>query len=193
MRMFRIKTSYVTYKQSFAFLSLLLLFNCGFAQEDKKEAEEINWISLEEAILRNESEPKKFIIDVWTTWCGWCKKMDASTFKNPIIVDYINTHFYAISLNAERKDTVFLGAQTFINEFPNKKRHPHQLAISLLQGKITYPTIVYLDEDVNMLQPIAGFQDAKSIEPIIHYFAENAYKKMSWGEFQTQFKGQVGK
>ena len=50
----------------------------------------INWISLEEAQRLNEKEPRKIIIDLYTSWCGWCKKMDASTFAHPVVAKYVN-------------------------------------------------------------------------------------------------------
>jgi hypothetical protein len=93
-----------------------------------------------------------------------------------------------VKLNAERKDTVIIGGQTFINENPNGRRNPHQLAVSLLNGKMSYPSMVYLDENVNMLQPIAGFQSAKDIEPVLNYFGENAFKTVEWPKFQETFK-----
>lgn len=175
---------------------LLAVFSIGSlsAQEEKKQektTQKIEWLSFEEAVKRNETEPKKFIIDVWTTWCGWCKRMDATTFSDPVIIEYINQNYHAVKLNAERIDTVIVGGNTFINENPTGRRSPHQLAISLLNGKMSYPSIVYLDENVNMLQPLSGYQDAKSIEPVLHFFSENAYKTIKWPDFQATFKSQL--
>ncbi|KAA3642584.1 MAG: DUF255 domain-containing protein [Bacteroidetes bacterium] len=172
-------------------ISLIILFtsySLSLAQDVSKNNHEIKWLSFEEAIKKNETEPKKFLIDVWTTWCGWCKKMDATTFQDPKIIELINKNFHPVKLNAERKDSVFIGGQLFINENPTARRSAHQLAISLLNGKMTYPSIVYLDEQVNMLQPIAGYQDPKSIEPILLFFGEDIYKTTDWATYQTQFK-----
>lgn len=176
-------------KKILLIISLFIGFN-SIAQTEATE-KKIEWLSFEEAIARNEKEPKKFIIDVWTTWCGWCKKMDASTFTNPVIVDIISEHYYAVKLNAERKDTMILGGQQYVNEFPDRNRYPHQVAIALLDGKLSYPSIVYLDENVNKIQSIAGFQDAKGIEPILVFFAENEYQKTNWTEFQKNFQSKL--
>ena len=157
------------------------------AQEDK-----IEWLSFEEAVKRNETEPKKFIVDVYTNWCGWCKKMDASTFKNPIIIKYIRENYWAVKLNAERKDTIILGQQIFINENLTQRRGPHQLAVALLNGKMTYPSIVYLDNNVELMHPaIAGFQDAKSLEQIIKYFGEGAYQSTPWDKYVNEFISEI--
>lgn len=168
-----------------ALLSLsLIVFTLSLLAQNRAK---INWISFEEAIESNKETPKKFLIDVYTNWCGWCKRLNSTTFMNPKIVSYINKNFWAVKLNAERKDTVRLGDQIFINEFPDRKRNAHQLAVALLNGKMTYPSIVYLDENVELLQVLPGYYDAKGIEPIIVFFGEDIYKNTSWEEFKSSF------
>ena len=63
-------------------LLIYLFFNYSFYSE----AQNIEWISFEEAIEKFNKEPKEMFIDVYTNWCGWCKKMDQTTFKDPEIV-----------------------------------------------------------------------------------------------------------
>src|SRR5580658_3407098 len=72
-----------------------------------KAAEEIHWItSIDELQAKMAQNPKKVYMDVYTGWCGWCKKMDATTFQNPDLIKYINTNFYAVRLDAERQDVI---------------------------------------------------------------------------------------
>src|SRR3954463_14417926 len=71
-----------------------------------QDAKEIHWMTFKEALAKNEKAPKKIFIDVYTDWCGWCKKMDASTFTNDSIIQYMNKNFYAVKLDAETKDTI---------------------------------------------------------------------------------------
>lgn len=170
-------------------LFLLTVFSAYWIHAQKNA--KINWVSFEDAVKKNEKTPKKFIIDVYTDWCGWCKKMDKTTFRNPTIVEYINEYFYAIKLNAERTDTVILGEQIFVNQNPNQRRSAHELAIALLNGKMSYPSIVYLDENVEMLQAVPGFYDAESIEPILHFFGEDIYLSKSWEDYKTAFSSQL--
>jgi len=154
-------------------------------------APKIKWMSFEEAYALNKKKPRKIFIDMYTDWCGWCKRMDATTFADPVIVAYMNEHFYNVKMDAERKDTIVLDGVTFVNEHPENKRSSHKLAIELLRGKMSYPSFVFLNEKSQMLTVVAGYQPAKEFEPIIHYFGDDAYLKSSWEEFKPGFKGKV--
>jgi thioredoxin-related protein len=184
----------------FRIVITLLIFSFSqhtFSQAKEKKdkvlpaGENIHWYSFEEAYRLNKKKPKKIFIDVFTDWCGWCKKMDAETFTNPIISGYMSKHFYCVKLNAERKDTVVIDGVTFTNPNPASKRSTHQLAIELLKGKMSYPSYVFLNEKSQWLTVISGYQVSKEFEPILHYFAEDAYQKTPWEDFKASFEGEI--
>lgn len=171
-------------------VALMLSINLLAAQSEK-ESDGVNWLSFEKAIELNQKESRKIIVDVYTDWCGWCKKMESTTYSDPAIVRYINEKYYAVKLDAERKDTVRLGEQIFINQNPEGRRSPHDLAVSLLNGKMGYPSTVFLDEKVELLNPpISGYLDAKTLEPMLHYFGDNVYskKETNWVDYQKNYK-----
>ena len=85
-------------------VAVLLVCTAGFKFiEVEKEiiAEKVQWMSFEEAVAKNKLEPKKIFVDVYTDWCGWCKKMDAGTFNNPVVAKYLNEKYYNVKLDAE--------------------------------------------------------------------------------------------
>jgi len=94
-------------------------------------------------------------------------------------------------MNAERKDTVVIDSITFVNPNPGGRRSSHQLAIELLRGKMSYPSFVFLNEKSQMLTVVAGYQTAKNFEPILHYFAEDAFMDLQWEEYRSTFKGKT--
>ena len=157
-----------------------------------QEKERINWISFEEAVERCADQPKMVFIDVYTDWCGWCKRMDASTFANPVIAKYMNEHFYCVKFDAERQDTLtFFGRQYVGNMRPDGRRGAHQLARALLRGKLSYPSYVIMNEEMRAIQVIGGYQEATQFEPMIHFFGDEAYKAMSGEEFLKDFKSEL--
>lgn len=159
--------------------------------QPKTPVQKIKWMSFEQAYELNKKKPKKIFIDMYTDWCGWCKRMDVTTFADPVIVEYMNNNFYNVKMNAERKDTVVIDGTTFVNPNPSSNRSSHQLAIELLRGKMSYPSFVFLNEKSQLLTVIAGYQPAKEFEPMLHYFADGAYTDQQWEEYRASFKGDV--
>jgi len=160
---------------------IALIALTGFAQKTK-----VNWYSFEKAVELNKQEPKKILVDVYTDWCGWCKKMKKNTFNHPEIANYINKNFYAVRFDAESDKKVSFNGRTFIKKGDSRKR-PHQLAIALLQGKMSYPSVAYLDENNNLITTVPGYQEPKDIEPILKFFVEDAYKRKSFQEFKKNY------
>lgn len=148
---------------------------------NEKQAEKIKWLTIEQAAERMKAEPRKLVIDVYTDWCGWCKKMDKETFTDPAVAALINKHYYAVKLDAEGKEPITLNGQTFKFK-PEYKSH--ELAVALLQGQMSYPTTVYLDENMNMLAPVPGYLDAANLSKILRYFGENHHTNMNFQEFE---------
>jgi thioredoxin-related protein len=161
--------------------------------QENTSAKKINWISLEEAQELNAKEPRKIIIDLYTSWCGWCKRMDASTFSHPAIVEYINEKYYAVKLNAETRDTIVFNGTAYVNRSAANNRRPtHEIAsIGSNNGRLGYPTVVYLDEKLNRISVVPGYKTAQDIEPIITYFGEDVYKSTSWEDYLAQFKSSI--
>ena len=176
-------------------LLAVVLLNGGVkAQESPKPAVKeslIKWYSFAEAYKLNKKTPKKVFVDVFTEWCGWCKKMDAETFTNPIIAKYMSDHFYCVKLDAETKDTIMIDGQAFTNPNPESKRSTHKLAVELLRGKMSYPSYVFLNEKGQMLTVVSGYQPAKEFEGVINFFGSDAYLKSTWEEYRPTFQGKI--
>ena len=65
----------------------------------------------------NDSSKRRFSL-FYTSWCGWCKRMDGSTFSDPTIVNYMNAKYYCVKFDAETKDTIVFNGHQFVNSDP---------------------------------------------------------------------------
>ncbi|MCL2682923.1 MAG: DUF255 domain-containing protein [Bacteroidales bacterium] len=181
----------------------LLLFTIGFTlttmgfSQQRSLIPPVHWFSFEDALMLNAERvayglpPKKIFVDVYTDWCGWCKRMDATTFTHPVIADKLNTDWIPVKINAERTDTVIIGSQVFVNENPGGRGATHQLAQALLQGQMGYPSIALIDETGRPIEVIPGYKSAPQLEVLLTFFSSNAYRTTNWEEFQKAFQGLI--
>ena len=169
--------------------SLIVLITAGFTIVGKKakdekvssnspsNGKEVKWLSFEEAQKLADKNPKKIFVDVYTDWCGWCKKMDKSTLRDPIITEYLDKKYYSVKLNAESdKKVVYKG----------KEITERQLASKIFKAS-GYPTTVYLDENLNVLQPISSYLEVEMLDKILHYYGDDYYKNTSWDTFESVY------
>lgn len=151
------------------------------------QAQEINWMSWEEAIASSQADanPKKIFVDVYTDWCGWCKKMDANTFSNPEVAAYMNENFYMVKFDAEGTEPVEYKGKTF--QFRKQGRNGvHELAYALLQGKLSYPSVVFLNEKQELIAPVPGYRESKEFLEIARYFGDDIFTHTKWADYQAK-------
>lgn len=147
----------------------------------------IKWYSIEQAEALAKKNKRKIIIDVYASWCGSCKNMEKTTFSQQHIAHYINENYYPVKLDAEQRSDI---------NFKNKTYHFvtqsgvgfNELAAELLKGQMSYPTIIFLDEDLNLIQVIPGYKNASQFEMIMTYFGEDNHKKMPWTKYEKIYQ-----
>jgi thioredoxin-related protein len=161
-----------------SFLTILFI-SCNTKQKTTV-VKGIQWLSLSEVENKMKKNPKKILIDIYTDWCGPCKRMSKYTFTDPSVVKVVNKHFYAVKFNAESRQEI-----TFLqNKFVNNGR-THDLAIQLgsTTSGLSYPTIVYFDEFFKKLQAVPGYYQAQEYVPVLKYFGEDHYRKMNFDSY----------
>ena len=162
---------------------------------DSAVAVELKWYTIQEALKLQETTKKKIFMDVYTTWCGPCKMLDANTFSHPVIKKLLADNFIPVKFNAESGDTIVYKGQTFVNPnyTPQPRKSTHQFAIHIAstnQG-LAYPTMVFLDENGDMIQPLTGYLEPARMEPILSFFGTDAYKSIAWPDFFNGFKSAI--
>jgi len=177
----------------------LILIIAGFSLTGNSQEAKINWMTFEEAVAAQAKEPRKMMIDMYTVWCGPCRMLDKNTFQQKDLVKYVNENYYAVKFNAEGDGEVSFKEQKFSNPNydPAKKRgrnSQHELASAF--GVTAYPTILFLDENTNLLAPVKGYHNHNQLELFLKVFGSNAYKNITSKEdfiaYQKNFKPQFG-
>jgi thioredoxin-related protein len=171
--------------------SLLIIFLSALSLNVFSQEVKVKWYTLQEAEQLSLKSFRPMFIDAYTDWCGWCRKMDQDTFTNPVIAEILNTRFYPVKFNAEGKEDITFFGQKFVND--GKAGKAHQLAVTLLNGQLSYPTVVFLTRQGEKFQvsPVPGYRQPKEMEMLLSFFAEKAYETGNWQEYSASFRGKI--
>ena len=141
--------------------TILVISFAGCKDSGKNNAKdgELTWLTIEEASeIGSQSNKKKFLVDVYTDWCGWCKVMDKKTFTDPALIKYLNENFHVVKFNAEQKEPVTFKGKTYTWE-PMGRNGINTLGLELLQNRMSYPSLVYLNEKLEPITISPGYKD----------------------------------
>jgi len=151
---------------SLAFLITLVFYSCiqdanasNTMALNEVDNSQLVWHDIEALSTLQKSEPRKVIVDIYTDWCKWCHVMDDKTFSDPDLIAFLNEQYYMVKLNAEsKKDLKFKGLSYSFKKVG--RRGHHALASTLSDDRLSYPSFVILDSDLNKLDISRGFKDA---------------------------------
>ncbi|NUQ80185.1 MAG: thioredoxin family protein [Bacteroidetes bacterium] len=153
-------------------LSLLLAFLLSSAGT----SDTLKWYSFNEGLAIAKAERKHVLVDFYTDWCGWCKKMDKETYTNQSVTGTLNKHFVIIKVNAEDESAMATYKQYTVS-------YPELTAGFGVTG---FPSTVFLNPEGEYLTMVPGYIDAKTMKPILDYFHTSSYKTMSFADFSAK-------
>ena len=172
------------------FLVCCLFFALSISAQDK-----IQWMSMDEALAAQAKEPKKIMVDVYTTWCGPCKLMDRNTFSNEDVIAYVNKNYYPVKFNAEGTEEVTYEGYTYknIHYQPGRKGRNAQHLFARAMEVNSYPSLAFFDDNGKYIQAIPGYRTPVELEIYLKMIASDEYKEITtmekWENYQKNFAG----
>ncbi len=132
-------------------------------------AQSIAWKTLEEAEKLQQLEPTKpLFIDVYTTWCTWCKVMDKNTFSQSQVANYINKHFIPVKWDAQTKEQISFHDKTYaFNGYYN------ELTYYLLNDRLEFPSMVFVNSKGVVENVLIGYHTEEELMPFLRQFKGN--------------------
>lgn len=145
----------------------------------------INWLKPDQLDMLYSATKKPVIVDVYTTWCHYCRVMDATTWKNDSVASYVQSKYYSIKLNAENKEP-YTWEGSIYNYEPKYK--VNMLAVKLLGGNMVYPSTIIIPVKGEP-EILKGAFTPKELEMILKYYGERTNETTSPEEFMKHFSG----
>jgi thioredoxin-related protein len=165
-----VKNSWEGFRLSVVVLLLAVATNGLSAQAVSRTFSEVNSLQTDSARLH--------LVVLRTDWCRFCHQMEARTFQDPAVAQLLNTQYYFTIFDAESSEQVVWADRTFGYEATGRKTGVHQLAKALGTdegGRLSYPTLVLLNERYEVVFRYAGFLGAKELREILA--AGTTYKR----------------
>jgi thioredoxin-related protein len=131
------------------------------------------WNELDPALAEARRANKPLLVDVYTDWCGWCKRMDKTTYGDPDVRDYVARAFVPARINAEddRRRASYQGESRTYRQFADGFR---------ISG---YPTTLFLAPDGTLITQLPGYVKPGAFLTVLRYVAEGHYRTRSWDAY----------
>jgi thioredoxin-related protein len=146
------------------------------ASENKAVSDKnINWVSYPEGLKLAEESGKKVFLEFSAVWCGWCKRMHATTFKDPEIIKILNENFISVTLDGESRDTINVNGW-----FTSGRKLAGELGVR------SFPYFWFLKSNGEKLAPVRGYQTAENLMDILLYLKDDKYETMDFKQFLAE-------
>jgi thioredoxin-related protein len=170
------------------FFILIFLFSIGIffhfpiktalAGDEKKNSpstqktDSLTWHKYDEGLAKAKKEKKHILVDFYTNWCGWCKRMDKYTYEDEEVKKILRENYVVIKVNAESKNEV---------KVEGKKITERDLARKF--SVRSYPITWFLKQSAEKIAPYYGYADAKAFLKVLKFIKDDLYDKMSFEEY----------
>jgi thioredoxin-related protein len=123
--------------------------------------EELRWRDWNSGLKEASSTKRPILVDVYTDWCGWCKRMDRDVYARSDVRDYLTRRFVTIKLNAEASQAA---------NYEGKAYSSRALASRF---RVTgYPTTIFLRAQGEHVANVPGYVPADRFLLLLRYIGD---------------------
>ena len=149
---------------------ILFLFPSMMFSQSNNESTDKH--ALEKAEIRRVAEPRPLMVLITADWCAYCRLMKKKVFSNPEVAGKLQADFYLAELNGEFTEPISWAGKTYRFSPSGLRTGTHELALHLgaVNGKLTYPTMVILDENNKVLYRYSGYLKSHELLELLGHF-----------------------
>lgn len=138
------------------------------------------WLAFDAATEKAKKENKHLIVDVYTTWCGWCKVMDRQTYGNAEVANYLSENFVLAKVNGESSAELHWKGETM-----------SERAFARKVGVTGFPATYFLKPDAEIIGGAPGYIPPDNFIIYAKYVSTRWYEKGSPQDYlkATQAQG----
>jgi len=141
---------------------------------------EVKWREFAEGLEEAGEAEKLVLVDFYTDWCGWCKRMDRTTYRDSLVLDYLSRRYVPVKIDAESKSTTQYNGEAFTYR-----------DIAGGFGVRSYPTTIFLESDGTPITTVPGYWKPEDFIIILHFIGDRHYKDTKFDEFSKAWKAKT--
>lgn len=146
---------------------------------------QVKWHTVEEAASTKIGE-RLYLVDHYTSWCHFCKKMDKNTFSDGTVAKIMNKYFYPVKFDAESAMQVRWFGRNYMPVNSGRDRI-HEFA----RGVKGFPTCRLYRSDGTVLQDIPGYYSPNEFVIVLWYFASGDYNRYAFDQYKKIFDKEI--
>jgi thioredoxin-like negative regulator of GroEL len=121
---------------------------------------EVKWVRQWDAAMKRAQTLKKpLLVDFWAEWCGWCHRLDQTTYVDPVVVK-MSEDFVPVKVNTEGT--------------------PREVEVARHYDVTSLPTIAFLSPSGRVILRLNGFQGPGQFPRAVELAKERATKIIGW-------------
>lgn len=119
------------------------------------------WLDWDAGLKQAMASHRPVLVDVYTEWCGWCKRMDRDVYARPEVRDYLARRFVTVRLDAESSTAA---------SYQGREQNGRMLAAHFRVSG--YPTTVFLRENGEHMVNVPGYVPADRFLLLLRYVGD---------------------
>jgi thioredoxin-related protein len=129
-------------------------------------AAELRWLTWDAGLREAADSGRPILVDVYTDWCGWCKRMDRDVYARADVREALTRRFVPVKLDAESRH---------VASYQSQKLSERAIAAKF---KVSgYPTTVFLSADGEHLVNVPGYVPADRFVVLLRYIGDGHFER----------------
>lgn len=155
------------------FSALLALLGGSMGGSPAHAQMEIPPRSFEDVIDQASTQKTPILVEIYTTWCPYCQRMQDTVYADSSVQNYLSDHFTYVRLNSDTTEGT--------HRYRDRTLSTKQLASVL--GAQGVPTTVFLKSDGTPIARQPGFIERSMFLTMLRFVGSEAYQNQSYQEF----------
>jgi len=159
-------------------LFLILLFILADFDRGVAQSGSLNWNDFNSAVNATDNSGKTLFLFFEAEWCGFCKQMRSEIFPLDSVRDKVGEGFIPVAIDIESDEKI-----VYQDKEMSQKSFSHQMRIDAT------PTIMFMDNDGEVIGRYRGFADENEFTLLLDYISGGDVDNVNFAEYKKRNNG----